>query len=81
MSTKFQVTLPEDLAAELKATASRRGVPLAEFVRETMAEKLRLLRSATIGDPFAWMDGLAETTETDLAARVDEILYGDKSVR
>jgi len=82
MSTKFQITLPEDLAAELKETAARREVSLAQFIRETMEEKLKDLQESDASDPFSWMDGLADTTETDLAARVDEILYDDgKSIR
>ena len=80
MSLKFQITLPEDLAAEMKAAASRLRVPLAQFIRQTMQEKLRQAKSSTTKDPFSWMDGLAETNETDLASRVDEILYGDASV-
>ena len=80
MSLKFQITLPEDLAAELKSTASRLRVPLAQFIRQTMQEKLRQAKTSTTKDPFAWMDGLAETDETDLASRVDEILYRDASV-
>ncbi len=81
MSRKFQITLPDPLAVELKATAARLRIPLAQFIRETMEARLRGLRSTEAADPFAWMDGLADTDETDLSARVDEILYGDPSVR
>ena len=80
MSVKFQITLPEDLAAEMKATAAAQGVPLAQLIRETMEQKLRAVKSARLEDPFAWMDGLATTEETDLASRVDEILYRDASI-
>lgn len=45
-----------------------------------MEEKLREVKSGNATDPFAWMDGLADTEETDLASRVDEILYGDADV-
>ena len=80
MSVKFQITLPEDLAAEMKATAAAQGVPLAQLIRETMEQGLRAVKWARSEDPFAWMDGLATTEETDLASRVDEILYRDASI-
>lgn len=81
MSTKFQITLPEELAARMKLAAAGQGKPLAQFIRETMEEKLRRLKSPAPGDPFAWMDGLAGTDDADLASRADEILYGDAGIR
>jgi hypothetical protein len=80
VSLKFQITLPEDLAAEMKTAASRMGMPLAQFIRQSMREKLTQVNASKAKDPFAWMDGLAETEETDVASRVDEILYRDASV-
>jgi hypothetical protein len=80
MSVKFQITLPEDLATDLKTSAARLRMPLAQFIRQTMEERLREIRSANARDPFAWMDGLADSDETDLASRVDEILYRDANV-
>lgn len=76
-STKFQVTLPGELASEMKVTAARLKVPLAQLIRETMADRLTQLKSASKSKkPLAWMDGLAsDLTDTDLGARVDEILY------
>ncbi len=81
MSLKFQITLPEDLAAEMKVAARAQGVPLAQLIRATMEEKLREAKPARSKDPLAWMDGLANTEETDLASRVDEILYRNGSVQ
>ena len=80
MSVKFQVTLPEDLATDLKTSAAKLRIPLAQFMRQTMEEKLEQLRSSGAADPLAWMDGLAVAGETDIASRVDEILYRDASV-
>lgn len=77
MATKYQITLPEDLAADLRAAAVRLKVPLAQFIRQTMEAKLEEFKSRAAGDPFAWMDGLVPSSETDLASRVDEILYRD----
>lgn len=45
-----------------------------------MEEKLREAKPADSADPFTWMGGLADTKETDLASRVDEILYHDARV-
>ena len=80
MSVKFQITLPEDLAAGLKTTAARLEIPLAQFIRETMEEKLRQMRSSDATHPLAWMEGLARSNETDISSRIDEILYRDASV-
>jgi len=82
MSVKFQLTMPEDLAVRLKEAASRRRTPLAEFIRETMEERLREMNSGRESrDPFAAIRGLVDSAETDLASRVDEILYGDDAKR
>ena len=75
MSVKFQITLPDDLALELKQTASREKRPLAQFIRETMMIRLREKKSVATGDPFASITNLVDAPDTDLSARVDEILY------
>lgn len=75
MSVKFQITLPDDLAMELKAAAARQKMPLARFTRETMEARLRESRSKRGAHPFAAICGIVDAPETDLAARVDEILY------
>jgi hypothetical protein len=75
MSTKFQVTLPDGLAHELKREAARRRMPLAESTRRTMEAQLREDRNTNPADPFAGVTGIVDAAETDLAARVDEVLY------
>jgi len=77
MSHKFQITLPDDLASELRQEAAQRGVPLAEFIRQAMRERLRQSRSRSRGNkpPLAAIVGIVNSDEPDLAARVDEILY------
>jgi len=80
VAVKFQITLPEDFAAELKAAAAKLGIPLAQFIRESMETRLAETKGPRSEDPFAWMDGLADTDETDLSSRIDEILYRDASV-
>jgi metal-responsive CopG/Arc/MetJ family transcriptional regulator len=77
MSHKFQITLPDDLAAELKKAAATSGIPLAEFIRQVMRENLRQSRSRSSGrkSPLAPITGIVDSDETDLASRVDDILY------
>jgi hypothetical protein len=74
MSVKFQITLPDDLALALKRAASRQKISLAQFIRETMEGRLRRASSAH-ADPFPSITDLVEAEDSDLAARVDEILY------
>jgi metal-responsive CopG/Arc/MetJ family transcriptional regulator len=76
MSRKFRVTLPDDLASELKLGAAQHGVPPAEFIRQAIREKLRRSRSRSRGNkpPLAAIVGIVNSDETDLAARVDEIV-------
>ncbi len=76
VSIKYQITLPDDMAAELKATAERLKIPLAELIRETMQRRLQELKAGDRSDPFASITGLVNSDETDLSQRVDEILYG-----
>jgi len=77
VSVKYQNTLPEPLAEEMRSTAERLKIPLAQFIRETMEDKLRELKSRKRKTgPLDWMKGMAKgIKDTDLASRVDEILY------
>lgn len=75
MSRKFQITLPVPLAQELKTTAARLRIPLAQFIRETMEDRLRALKRHSGDDPFDAVTGLVNSEERTLAARVDEVLY------
>ena len=76
MSRKVQVTLPDDLASELKLGAARQGVPVTEFIRQAIREELRRSRSRSRGNKprLAAIVGIVNSDEIDLAARVDEIL-------
>lgn len=63
--------------AQLKVESKRLNVPVAEFIRQTLEDRLRSRRSAEARrDPFACITNLSDSQETDLASRVDEILYG-----
>ena len=74
MSVKFQITLPELLMTELKRSADTAGVSVAELIRQTMQDRLRR-DSKGKSDPFDSITGLADSDDTDLASRVDEVLY------
>ncbi len=76
MSVKFQMTIPDGLAARLKREAARRKVPLAQLIRETMEDRLRRPKAKGLQDPFASITDLVDSEESDLSTRVDEILYG-----
>ena len=77
VSIKYQITLPDALADEMRTQAAKLKIPLAQFIRETVEDKLReLKRQDGNGRPLAWMEKLrVEIPDTDLASRVDEILY------
>ena len=71
-----------DPSVRLKDAAARQRIPLAEFIRETMEERLRGMAAGEASkDPFANIRDLVDSPETDLASRVDEILYGDAGER
>lgn len=77
MSVKFQITLPDRLAAQIQVAARRAKVSRAEYIRDCVEERLRETdgrRPST--DPLASITGIGDSEETDLASRVDEILYG-----
>ena len=70
MSVKYQITLPEDLAFRMREATFSLKIPLAQFIRETMEEKLDRLRSAPEVDRLASIRGLVEggpgwSTEVD----------------
>ncbi len=75
MSIKFQITLPDYLALDLKRAAARERIPLAQYIRETMEARLKQANSAAGGDPFACITDLVDAPDTDLSERIDEILY------
>lgn len=77
MSVKYQITLPEPLADEMRAAAERLKVPLAQFIRETMEDRLRQMKSKKRNaGPLDWMKKLrVDIPDNDLASRIDEILY------
>ena len=77
MSVKYQIVLPEDLSHEMRSAAARLKIPLAQFIRETMEDRLRGMRNAKRQRrPLEWMRKLrVDIPDTDLASRVDKILY------
>ena len=78
VSVKYQITLPDGLALQLKRAAQKRKVPLARLIRETMEQQLRATKSKPGGrsrHPLAAIIGLMDGEDRDLASRVDQILY------
>ena len=75
MSVKFQMVLPEDLAAELKSASGRLGIPVAEFIRGAVQARLDDARRLSPDDPFDSITGLIEGEDPNLSDRVDDILY------
>jgi hypothetical protein len=77
VSIKYQITLPDPLADEMRTTAAKLKIPLAQFIRETVEDKLRELRAQDANQrPLEWMEKLrVDIPDTGLASRVDEILY------
>ena len=75
MSVKFQVTLPESLMAEMKQSADAMGVSVAELIRQTMRSQLQNVSRKGKSDPFDSITSLVDSDETDLASRIDEVLY------
>ncbi len=77
VSIKYQITLPDPLADEMRTTAAKLKIQMAQFIRETVEDKLRELKAQEgNGRPLAWMEKLrVDIPDTGLASRVDEILY------
>jgi len=75
---KFQVTFPDAFAEEARIVSARLKIPLAQFIRDSMEQRLRDLRDQSIGRRrlLERFQGVIDTGETDLASRVDDILYG-----
>ena len=74
MSVKYQIVLPDALAADLKRVADRLGVPRSQIIRDAVEARLKSYRSK-VRDPFAGITGLVETGDRDVSTRCDEIVY------
>lgn len=78
MSVKFQMVLPDDLAEDLKRKAAAMEIPAAEFVRQSVRERLKQMNKGKGKHPFGDLIGLADMDETDLSTRVDELVYDEE---
>ena len=76
MSVTIQVMLPEELARKLEQAAAKLNMPAEEFVKETVEKRLNEIATAPQPDFIDWLCGRANIPDTDLASRVDEIVYG-----
>lgn len=75
MSVKFQITVSEPVIAEWKHAAEATGISVAELIRQTTTDRLRGNDRRNRTDPFEAITDLVDSAETDLAGRVDEVLY------
>jgi hypothetical protein len=75
MSVKFQITVAEPVIAEWKRAAEVTGISVAELIRQTMTDRLRANDRRSRTDPFEAITDLVDSAETDLAGRIDEVLY------
>ncbi|CAN5198688.1 hypothetical protein BH23ACT9_BH23ACT9_00440 [soil metagenome] len=66
------VMLPEDVDAQLRYEARRRGVSLADLAREAI---VAYLPAPSDDDALSFFD-LGGTEETDLSERVNEVVSG-----
>ena len=64
------VMLPDDVEARLRLEARRRGVPLAQIVREAVERELPAPES---GRPLSFF-GIGEGGPADASERVDEVV-------
>ena len=77
MSVMIQVLLPDELARELEKAAAKLHLPVDELAREAVREKLSRIEQRASSQRFLEKyRGIIDSPETDLASRVDEILYG-----
>ena len=74
MSVKYQITLPDDLAFRMREATRSMSIPLAQFIRETMEEKLDRLWDAPETGPFASIRGLVEADTASCSTEVDEVI-------
>ena len=82
MSVKFQITFLDELASQLREAAAGLHISPAQFIRETMEDRLRQMKANELpGDPFASIRGIVDSAETDLSSRIDEILCGEEPHR
>jgi hypothetical protein len=72
---RTQIYLPQKLHRALKREARRRGVSMAQLLREGAQIVLRQ-QPSIVADPLADLVGAASDDSTDLAEHHDRYLYG-----
>jgi hypothetical protein len=75
VAVMIQITLPGTLMKEEKRAAEEMGVSVAEFIRQTMSDRLRSSSHGPKIDPFDSITGLVESDEADLSGQIDQALY------
>ena len=71
---RTQISLSEKEYAAAKAEAKRRGISLAQLLRES----LRSVLPADERKPWMRLAGMVETGDSKSSQRIDEVVYGHK---
>lgn len=77
---RTQIYLPRRLHQALRRAARRRGVSMAQLLREAAEEAVRRARPAD-EDPLADLIGIIRGAPADLAEHHDRYLYGGRPRR
>ena len=71
---RTQISLDAALYQEAKDTARRRGISLAELLRQAVAREL--LPAASAEKPWMRFAGAFESGDPDASTTIDEVVYG-----
>ena len=71
---RLQITLEDDLDAELGIQAAREGVSKAALIRRYVGERLRPLPPLE-QDPLREIVGMIQGGSPDDSSRIDEVIY------
>jgi hypothetical protein len=74
MMVRTQISLSEKEYEAAKAEARRRGISLAELLRQS----LRSVLPADEKKPWMRLAGMVESGDPNSSQRIDEIVYGQK---
>jgi len=78
--TRTTLMLPDDIKLRTERRARELGISMGEFVRRSLLRALEVSDTVGADDPLYADHALAKhDTPADLAARHDDLLYGDLS--
>ena len=71
---RTQISLSEEEYKAAKAEAKRRGISLAQLVRQSLRSELPVDETK----PWMRLAGMVESGDPDSSQRIDEVVYGHK---